>query len=417
MSTGQGLHLWPRTRDIDFLRRADWLTTGRLRTYAQLLAATMLVILLGMAVRLGAEAAADPRGRTAVTDFDAFWSGARLAAAGQAEAAYREPAISAMERRGARIEGRNYLPYLYPPVFLLLCLPLAALPYLAAMAAFLAGGYAVTAACLKRILPAGFPWLPVLAFPGAVMNAIIGQNGFVSATCFAGALLLLPRRPALSGACLGVFAFKPHLAIAVPLALAAARRWRAVFGCAAVAAGLALLSIAAFGLAPWLAFLQAFPVTRAALETHPEIWTKLVSIYGACRILHFGPGAALAVQGVVALLSLAALARICAARQDPALEMAALVVVALICTPYAMDYDLVCLGVPLAWFCREACRTGWRSWEKALLSAAYILPLAPRWLNIHAHLPVAPLAIAGMLTLLWRRATAPVSVSPGVHEP
>jgi hypothetical protein len=200
-----------------------------------------------------------------------------------------------------------------------------------------------------------------------------------------------------------VFAFKPHLAIAVPVALAAARRWRALFACAAVAAGLGLLSIAAFGPAPWLAFLQALPVTRAALETHPEIWTKLVSIYGACRVLHLGPGAAFAVQGVATLVSLAALARICALGRDPGLEMAALVVVALICTPYAMDYDLVCLGVPLAWFCRQARATRWRPWEKTLLIAAYMLPLAPRWLNIHAHLPVAPVALAGMLALLWRR--------------
>jgi len=396
----------PLRRAIALLRDGDWLGAARLSAYARLLGIAMLLVVLGMAVRLGSEAASDPLGRPGVTDFDAFWSGARLAAGGDAAAAYREAPIAAVERRGARIEGTDYLPYLYPPVFLLLSLPLAALPYLAAMAAFLAAGYAATMACLKRILPAAFPWVPVLVFPGAVMNAIIGQNGFVSTTCFAGALLLLPRRPALAGACLGVFAYKPHLALAVPVAFAAARRWPAFLACGGVAAALALLSVAAFGPAPWSAFLAALPVTRAALETHPEIWTKLVSVYGACRVLHAGPATAFAVQGGVTLVSLAALAAICARRRDPGLEMAALVPVALICTPYAMDYDLVCLGVPLAWIFAEASRTVWLPWEKSALIAAYLFPLAARWLNIHAHLPLTPLVTAALLLLLWRRAAA-----------
>jgi hypothetical protein len=391
---------------IAWLREAEWAGSARLLVYARLLGIAMLIILLGMAVRLGSEAALDPQGRPGVTDFDAFWSGARLAEAGHAASAYQEAPIAAVERRAAQIEGKDYLPYLYPPVFLLLSLPLAALPYLASMAAFLGAGYAATAACLKRILPPAFSWLPVLAFPGAVMNAIIGQNGFLSATCFAGALLLLPRRPGLAGACLGLFAYKPHLALAVPIAFAAARRWRAFLACGTAATGLVLLSVAAFGFAPWSEFLRALPVTRAALETHPEIWTKLVSVYGACRVLRYGAATAFAVQGVVTLLSLAALAGICARRRDPGIEMAALVLVALICTPYAMDYDLVCLGVPLAWIFAEACRTGWLPWEKAALIAAYLYPLAARWLNIHVHLPLTPGVIGVLLILLWRRAAA-----------
>jgi hypothetical protein len=314
--------------------------------------------------------------------------------------------VTGAESQGARLEGDAYLPYLYPPVFLLLSLPLAALPYLASMGAFLAAGYAATCACLKKILPKNWPWLPVLAMPGAMMNAIITQNGFLSATCFAGALLLLERRPALSGACLGIFAYKPHLAIGIPVALAAARRWRALFSCAATACGLAALSWLAFGTLTWLAFLRATPVTRAALETHAEIWTKLVSVYGAIRVLHGSAGLGFAAQAIAIAIALVVLARIAARRPGAGAEISALVSATMLCTPYVMDYDLVCLGVPMAWIAAEATKTGWRRWEKTVLLACYMLPLFARWLNIHAHLPLTPFIGTSLLAIVWERVAA-----------
>jgi hypothetical protein len=68
-----------------------------------------------------------------------------------------------------------------------------------------------------------------------------------------------------------------------------------------------------------------------------------------------------------------------------------------------MDYDLACLGLPLAWLLGEATRTGWLPWEKTVLLAAYLVPLLTRWLSLHAHLPLTPFAVAGLFAVLAAR--------------
>jgi len=54
---------------------------------------------------------------------------------------------------------------------------------------------------------------------------------------------------------LGLLCYKPHLALLVPVALAAGGHWRA-FGAAAVTVAVVVgLSVALFGVEPWRAYL------------------------------------------------------------------------------------------------------------------------------------------------------------------
>ncbi|MDQ2804128.1 MAG: DUF2029 domain-containing protein, partial [Pseudomonadota bacterium] len=77
----------------------------------------------------------------------------------------------------------------------------------------------------------------------------------------------------------------------------------------------------------------------------------------------------------VALVAGIVLVRIAARRLGSVAEGAVLVASAMLCTPFLLDYDLVCLSLPLAWVAAEARRTGWRPWEKIVVLAAYVLPL------------------------------------------
>jgi len=372
----------------------------------RLLTAAMLILVLGMAGTIGSQAMFDPRVRPDVTDFDAFFAGARLASGGHAADAYSVAPLTAEEKQEARIEGGSYLPYLNPPVFMLVTEPLAWLPYLVAMAVFLAVGYAITSIGLKSILPPGVSWLPVLAFPGSAMNAIMTQNGFLTASCFAGGMLFLEKQPVLAGACLGGLVYKPQFAICVPVLLLAARRWAALASCAATAGGLACFALLAFGMQTWVAFLHAAPVGRAILVSQPQTWAKLVTIYSAVRLVHGGPVAAFGTQALGGLLALALLVRLGWRRAGGGPEIAALVAATFLCTPYAMDYDLTCLGVPLAWVMADAMKGGWRPWEKSVVLGAFILPLAARWLANNLALPVAPFFVAALFAVVWRRAQA-----------
>ncbi len=80
-------------------------------------------------------------------------------------------------------------------------------------------------------------WLPALAFPAVFINIGHGHNGFLTAALFGGGLLLLDRRPMVSGILLGLLCYKPQFGILIPLALAAGGYWRAFIAAGATVVG------------------------------------------------------------------------------------------------------------------------------------------------------------------------------------
>jgi hypothetical protein len=88
-------------------------------------------------------------------------------------------------------------------------------------------------------------------------------------------------------------------------------------------------------------------------------------------------------------------------------EGPAMVLAALLASPFLLDYDLMLLAIPLAWMAREGLRTGFRPWEKIALAAAFVLPIASRSIASTLGLPLAPLVIGGLLVLVLRRGLEP----------
>ncbi len=379
--------------------QADWLTGERARAYGGAIWLAGLALTAGFYWLILQPAWSDPHWRVAATDFDAFWAGAQLAWHGHPADAYTPQSMQAAELLATQPAGGSWFPYLYPPIFLLLTLPLGGLPYLAALATFLLIGYAIFSACLHCIIPVRWSWLPILLSPAALTTAVIGQNGFLTASCFAGGLLLMGRSPLFGGMCLGLLIAKPHLAIGIPVALLAARRWRALSACALTAAWLTGVSWAVLGSAVWSGFFSASSMMRAMIES-PLVWPKLASVYGAARVLHAGVPLAAALQGFAAVVALMCLGRLVWRRPGAAAEVAALVPTALLCTPFLWDYDLVCLGVPMAWIAARAGETGWRRWEKLLLLALYGLPAIARTANLSLGVPLTPPLAAALLAII-----------------
>ena len=324
-------------------------------------------------------------GKPAATDFLAFWAAGRAVWAGHAADAYNFAALSANEHANAVLDQNVLLAFFYPPTFLLFCLPFAALPYLVGFAAFVFIPLAALAFGLRRILTAGGPittglsgYLPVLAFPGLLMNAATGQTGFWSASCFAWGLLWLRSRPILAGAALGMLVTKPHLALAVPVALAASRRWKALVACGATALGWTALSWGVLGSAAWRGFVSNAPAIRDALENHAEDWSKLQSLFTTVRLLGGSLGFAYAAQIGLGAGTLIVLAAVAWRRPGAQAEAAAIASAAMLCTPHILDYDLAATSVPLAWLAGRAMRFGWLPWEKTLAGLAFLWPLIAR---------------------------------------
>src|SRR5579863_2923010 len=152
-------------------------------------------------------------------DFVCFHAAAQLALAGRPEAAFD----LASNNMGAAI-----LPWFYPPTFLLVIAPFGLLPQIPALVAFELASAAALAPVARRILPDRSAWLVALATPAGVINALTGQNAFLTAALAGGALMCLDARPLVAGILVGLLAIKPHFAMMLLLALIAGRHWRAL---------------------------------------------------------------------------------------------------------------------------------------------------------------------------------------------
>ena len=91
---------------------------------------------------------------------------------------------------------------------------------------------------MRRLAPsAQFTWL-ALAFPSTLLTIVYGQNGFLSVIFLGGGLVLLDRSPIAAGIFLGFMTYKPQLALLIPIALAAGRRWQTLSAMLVTSGGL-----------------------------------------------------------------------------------------------------------------------------------------------------------------------------------
>ena len=393
-------------RYLDLIRVADWFGAERARVYLWILAGLSAV---AAAVYLGLSSPLlDPLGKALGTDFASFWTASQLALAGPASAPWD---VGAHRAAQAALFGEEagYAAFFYPPPYLLVCLPLALLPYAVSLAAWLAVTGAAWIGVVRRWLGAGAGWLPILAFPAVLVNAGHGQNGFLTAALFGAAALIHQRRPWLSGALFGALILKPHLALLVPLFFIVSGNWRGFVAAGAMAAGLCAASLAVFGPEAWLGFVETSGLARAALEQDLVGYARMQSAYAGARLLGADGGLAWIVHG--GALALAVTAVWTTRRSSEAARGAVLAAATLIATPFLLDYDLTLLAVPLAWLFREAVREGFRPWDKLILLGGFMLPLAARPLALAAGLPIAPLVILALLFCVVRR-TADRSAVP-----
>ena len=381
------------------LRNPQWLNAERARAWCRVLAAVTLIVVFAYIItsRDGVDYFGEPVG----TDFVSFWTASRLSLMGHPNSAYDPIDLQAAERALFPTVVSGYFAFLYPPTFLLLCLPLALLPYSAALAAWLATGLIALCAGLRRILPQRWAMLPVFVFPGILVNGGHGQNGFVTASCLGWSMVLSSHRPFLAGTFLGLLVIKPHLLLAAPVVLLAARRWTVILGATTSGLGVGVVSWIALGSSAWWGFFNISPLARATLEEF-EPW-KMQSVFAATRLLHGGLDLAYLLQCGVTIIVWIFLVLIAMHRPGTRAEGALLVVATLLCTPYLLDYDLVCLAIPIAWVTAEAQRTSWRAGEKIVLLAAYILPLVARPLAMTIGVPIAPLVNFALLLVVAQR--------------
>ena len=340
-------------------------------------------------------------------DFPPFWTASSLALGGHSAAVYDHPKVAAVEKAvlGDRYPG--YQPFEYPPVFLVMVLPLSLLPYNAALIVWTVVGLAAYLIVMWKIVPGRDSLWVALAFPGALLTVLDGQNGLITVALFGGGLLLLERRPWVAGALFGLLCYKPQFGILLPLAFVAARQWRAIAAAALVVAAFVGLSAALFGVQAWRGFLDNMPaITHSMLERGDVGFGKIQSIFGAARLWGASVAVSYAMQAVVSLLAAGTVLWIWLKPGEFPVKAASLACGTLLITPYFVDYDLVLLALPIAWLSWDAMHSAFLPWEKSILFLVWLFPLFARVLSLLASLPLTPFLLALLMLAIVRRSAA-----------
>ena len=348
-----------------------------------------------------------PQYGPSTVSFVGFYAAGQLAVDGHAQFAYDDTFDYETEEALTQ-KGVTYLPFLYPPVYLLLCAPLALLPFLPAFILFAATTLAAYMVVLRRILDArGSAWLvPALAFPATFWTVGYGQNSFLTAALLGAGTLLVDRRPAAAGVLFGMLCYKPNLALLVPVALVAGRRWSAIIAATVSIVILFGLSVTLFGWETWQAYLRAFFGSASTYDfeiEHSNIFAS-ISPFAASRLLGLSNGHARIVQFAAALVAVVLVGWVWSTNATRASRAAMLTAGTLIAVPYALLYDLMIAAIAGAWLIRAGHDSGFMRWEKPWLAAAYIMPLFALQAGLVSHLPFAPLAGIILVVLCGLRA-------------
>jgi hypothetical protein len=343
----------------------------------------------------------DPRGHAIATDFVNVWAGGRQVLDGNPAVAYDVAVHKAAEVAAVGHPFRGEFPWNYPPTFLFVATLLALIPYVQAYAAWVFLTFPIYAATIRGIVGDRVGILLACAFPGILSNAMVGQNGFVTAALFGGALHFMERRPLLAGCLVGLLSFKPHLGILFPIVLIAGGHWRVIGAATTTVLMLCAASCLAFGLGAWEAFLHALPVvSQTTLTNGSADWAKLQSLFGLVRMMGGSEGLAWMLQAGLAAGVVIQLTAMWRSKMPYDLKAAGLVTGALLCTPYLFIYDLVALAVPMAFLFRYSRNAGELPGEMIGLAAASLLIL----IYPLVQAPVGWLAIVVIAVLTGRRA-------------
>lgn len=329
------------------------------------------------------------RGETPLlTDFTSLYAAALLVRDQPAADLYRprEMYRASLAAAQAAYEGKltekqaraiGFHPWMYPPTFIVLALPLAWLPYLLAWIAWLGATSLPYLLAMRRILTDQSFWLIALGAPPVFFNIMYGQTGFLTAGLIGLGLVWLRPRPVLAGICIGLASVKPHFGLLIPIALICGAHWKAFWTAVATVSVIGLGAAVIFGIDTWYAFLGTLLSNARGFEQGIYKWNVMPSVFGALH--QAGLDLAWAWRGQMAAALLASGVVVWAwwqradrARQ-PGLEAAILCLASLLAVPMVYLYDLMLLVPAVGWLWADMRDRPPRRWEVPLLAACCVV--------------------------------------------
>jgi len=371
------------------LRRASWFDRSRLNGYAKCVLAVSAVSSLWFYY--------DSAFVTG-SDFQAFWSAARILITGGAEKVY---SLGLAEELQRGMPTAGFIAFVHPPPFLLLLAPLGLLPYPVAMAVWNIASFSAWAVAATRIDPRS-AW-PIVAFPGALVAVAHAQTGLLCSALICGSIAAGPKRPFLAGAFIGALVIKPQIALLFPLIIVLSKQPK-IFVAAAISAGVCvLIPLVAWGQQTYSAWFGSLSETAELVaRADPVFLQRMCTVYSAARLTGSTPFAVVA-QSTSAVGSLLFLFWVSRQTRNYFVLSSAGLTCTCLCLPYLFSYDLPFLVVPLIWVGMQGRSIGWLDWEKLGLAVAYWGVFVCRATALPVGVNATPFISVLILWLIWRR--------------
>lgn len=329
-------------------------------------------------------------------DFSLLWSAGRMAADGHAAGVYDGSKLLEW-RRHAFGPGFRRLDWMYPPPVLALGVAVSRFPLLPG---YFLWDLLICAVSLWVLRGAGLPWrvvLPGFFGPPTWTCLVLGQHAPLVGAFVVGGLLRARQAPVRAGMQVALATFKPHLGVLVPLVWLAQRRWPAFAVAAAGTLLLAAVGTVLLGPGIWPAFLHGTGESGQALlgkyfaHGYP-IWAA--SVFWMMRSFDAPAGAAYAVQGITALMVVAAVW--VAARRGDGVAVAGFAACLMpLVSPYLYSFDLTGYSLAIAIY------AGRRGWTVPLV-LLWLCPGLSEAFTYFTERAVLPVFIVLAAALLWR---------------
>jgi hypothetical protein len=347
-------------------------------------------------------------------DYGVFYTTGKMTLLGQISGIYQLETHHAALEQIMHMSLPFYLPWVYPPIFLLAVTPLALLPYSVSllMWLFLTMGFAFYA--VLKILPNQKKLaLLLLGFTGLLMNLRWGQNGFLTTGLIGLGLAYLEKKPVLSGICFGLMAYKPQFAIFLFPVLLLSGKWKVFLYACLSALGIILVSVIFFGTQTWIDFFQALMRTPSSVfkTEFDNVAAIIVSPLVFVQVLGGSETLCTAIQAILTVSVLGAIVWVWRNTKKISLWASALILGLPLMMPNYTQYDLVLLALSLILLSYEYLENGYRKLELILLALLWLMPALSWPLVKVTHLQICPLVLIAEMTLVILRVRREKAIS------